>query len=210
MDIKKEEREYNITVSYDVSKLDGRVRESLREKFFFLDQIFDTDNVTVGTFKKVVDSTTYKENKTEAENLCDLDAKCPKRHLELDKILRNNYGICPVVSKTSTKRSAKTFDINYTIKVCVTLPEVDFFDKKINETFTVMQKEALKIIFELDSYPNDIKFITACVNYFEMAKDFFGVFNDVTQEFKDELKAAGKKDKVNVNMSVTTNARHIY
>lgn len=170
----------------------------------------------MGVFKKVIDATTSKENPVETDNFFDLTVKCPKRHVKLDKLLRETYGICPIVHNTSNKQHLKTFDVNYTIKVYVTLPKADFFDERVNAVFTRMQKEALKIISRLDvlnqnksNQLGNIEFITLCVSYFEIAKEYFKGFNNMTQELKDRLKASGKQDKVNINMSITTNASYL-
>lgn len=112
--------------------------------------------------------------------------------------------------------SSKTLDITYKIDAFVTLPDVNFFDKKATEAFSKMQKEVLKIIFDLDildkngsNKSNNMNFITYCIDYFEMIKDYFEIYDNISEEIKNKLREVKNQDKVNIKMRITTNTRDL-
>jgi hypothetical protein len=167
-------------------------------------------------------------------NTCDdpiLTVKNPKKHLEIDKLLRKTYGICPSVYKTSNDISypvqrqflVHILDIKYVIKMTVTTPEPKAdFSREINSIFTKLQRDTLKIISELDDvntyeteyYPavektDNINFISHCVDTFETIKEYVKVQNKMSEKTMNKLKENKKEDSIHISIDVSTSIRFL-
>ena len=73
--------------------------------------------------------------------------------MELDKLLRESHDIRPILHKTMNGTSSKTLDITYKIDAFVTLPDVNFLDKKVgdySETSVLSKREDNEIRFDAD------------------------------------------------------------
>lgn len=213
MSIEKKTREYNITVSYDISKLDENIRQSLDKKLDTVNKSFDTSSLTWQGF-----------------NNCQMDliVKNPKKHLEIDKLLRKTYGINPSVYKTSKCISyplerqflVHILDIKYTINLTIIQPETDF-GKEINSIFFKLQSDISKIITELDpvnAYESEyspavgktdnIKFVSHCVDAFETIKEYAKIVNKMSEKTMNKLKEI-KKDSILVSVDVSASSRFL-
>lgn len=228
----KKVREYNITVSYDISKLDENTRQSLEKKLVTIDKSLDESVLTWQGFNTFVGSPqidTTKTTDTTNNNMVDLVVKCPKKHLEFDKLLCKTHSINPSVYKTSNSVSyplerpflVHVLDINYTINVTVTECEADFCNKELNSNFSKLQKDALKIISDLDNVNfskeeysptvermDNIEFVSHCVNAFETIKDFVRTSSKMSDKTKSKMKEM-KDISILMNIDVNTTIRFL-
>ncbi|AYV76025.1 MAG: hypothetical protein Terrestrivirus4_73 [Terrestrivirus sp.] len=216
MSVEKKTREYNITVSYDISKLDENTRKSLDKKLDTVNTSFNTSSLTWQGFNT-------------CDNPIDLIVKNPKKHLEIDKLLRKTYGIYPSVYKTSNCVSypvqrqflVHILDINYIMNMTITTPEINFGSKEVNSIFSKLQSDTLKIISELDmvnTYEaeysptvervDNIKFVSHCVDTFEMIKEYVKINHKMSEKTMNKLKEI-KNDTIHISVDANTSVRFL-